>query len=57
MASSFATTSNDPEDLALDAIQHFIDCRIEALMDSWGHDKAETMAKDEVLSRIANYFA
>ena len=57
MASSFATTSNDPEDLALDAIQHFIDCRIEALIDSWGHDKAEDIAKGEVLSRIANYFA
>lgn len=52
---AFATTSNDPEDIALDAIQDFIDTRIEALMPSWGH-MAESMAKAEVLARIAREF-
>jgi hypothetical protein len=50
---TFATTSNDPEDIALDAIQDFIDTRIEALMPTWGHDMAESIAKGEVLARIA----
>ena len=52
---AFATTSNDPEDIALDAIQDFIDTRIEALMPSWGH-MAESMAKAEVPARIAREF-
>lgn len=54
---AFATTSNDPEDIALDAIQDFIDTRIEALMPTWGHDQAEAMAKAEVLCRITREFA
>ena len=54
---AFATTSTDPEDTALDAIQDFIDARIEALMPSWGHDQAEAMAKAEVLCRITREFA
>lgn len=52
---AFATTSNDPEDIALDAIQDFIDTRIEALIPSWG-DKAESIARGEVLARIAREF-
>ena len=54
---AFATTSTDPEDIALDAIQDFIDARIEALMPSWGHDQAESMAKAEVLCRITREFS
>ena len=54
---AFATTSTDPEDIALDAIQDFIDTRIEALMPTWGHDQAEAMAKAEVLCRITREFA
>ena len=53
---AFATTSTDPEDIALDAIQDFIDTRIEALMPSWGHDQAEAIAKTEVFARIAREF-